>query len=219
MTLGQRPCADPSLSTSRVYLTSVRAMWLVDGTGLHAPLPWMQYAADQLRCALDSYVRGGRRGAGNSVAMEAEEQSGGGGGPDEGYLLVRVHVPELNVQKCLQFPRDQLVWDVKQQCLAALPKWLGRSPPTTATRARYPAGSLPDFRMWESCWTMPLAGGFPLRISVSSALAFQRRSILASHFMSCSGMTGTYGSQLESPSLGDCCLALGSLPTRFFFFT
>jgi SH3/ankyrin repeat-containing protein len=42
--------------------------------------------------------------------------------PEEGYLLVRVHVPDLNVQKCLQFPRDQLVWDVKQQCLAALPK-------------------------------------------------------------------------------------------------
>ncbi|XP_049861071.1 protein shank isoform X5 [Schistocerca gregaria] len=59
-----------------------------------------------------------------------------GGGPaagqqqqaaDEGYLLVRVHVPELNVQKCLQFPRDQLVWDVKQQCLAALPKELKES--------------------------------------------------------------------------------------------
>ncbi|KAJ1530379.1 hypothetical protein ONE63_005288 [Megalurothrips usitatus] len=42
--------------------------------------------------------------------------------PEEGYLLIQVHVPELNVQKCLQFPRDQLVWDVKQQCLAALPK-------------------------------------------------------------------------------------------------
>ncbi|CAH2063721.1 unnamed protein product, partial [Iphiclides podalirius] len=40
----------------------------------------------------------------------------------EGWLLVRVHVPELNVQKSLQFPKDQLVWDVKQQCLAALPK-------------------------------------------------------------------------------------------------
>ncbi|VVC92800.1 unnamed protein product [Leptidea sinapis] len=40
----------------------------------------------------------------------------------EGWLLVRVHVPELNVQKSLQFSRDQLVWDVKQQCLAALPK-------------------------------------------------------------------------------------------------
>ncbi|XP_045488227.1 SH3 and multiple ankyrin repeat domains protein 3 isoform X5 [Pieris rapae] len=40
----------------------------------------------------------------------------------EGWLLVRVHVPELNVQKSLQFTRDQLVWDVKQQCLAALPK-------------------------------------------------------------------------------------------------
>ncbi|CAG4988035.1 unnamed protein product [Parnassius apollo] len=45
----------------------------------------------------------------------------------EGWLLVRVHVPELNVQKSLQFPRDQLVWDVKQQCLAALPKTLVES--------------------------------------------------------------------------------------------
>ncbi|CAH2091676.1 unnamed protein product [Euphydryas editha] len=43
---------------------------------------------------------------------------------EEGWLLVRVHVPELNVQKSLQFSRDQLVWDVKQQCLAALPKGL-----------------------------------------------------------------------------------------------
>ncbi|XP_044728032.1 SH3 and multiple ankyrin repeat domains protein 3 isoform X6 [Chrysoperla carnea] len=47
--------------------------------------------------------------------------------PEEGYLLVRIHVPELNVQKCLQFPKDQLVWDVKQQCLAALPKELKES--------------------------------------------------------------------------------------------
>ncbi|XP_057667503.1 SH3 and multiple ankyrin repeat domains protein 2 isoform X3 [Diorhabda carinulata] len=50
--------------------------------------------------------------------MEEEDERG----PEEGHLLVRIHVPELNVQKCLQFPRDQLVWDVKQQCLAALPK-------------------------------------------------------------------------------------------------
>ena len=54
-------------------------------------------------------------------------------GPEEGYLLVRVHVPELNVQKCLQFPRDQLVWNVKQQCLAALPK-VSRTCPTRNTR-------------------------------------------------------------------------------------
>jgi len=53
-----------------------------------------------------------------------EEDAGGSSVPalEEGYLLVRIHVPELKVQKCLQFPRDQLVWDVKQQCLAALPK-------------------------------------------------------------------------------------------------
>lgn len=40
----------------------------------------------------------------------------------EGWLLVRVHVPELNVFKCLQFPSDRLIWDVKQQVLASLPK-------------------------------------------------------------------------------------------------
>ncbi|PNF35049.1 hypothetical protein B7P43_G09455 [Cryptotermes secundus] len=58
-----------------------------------------------------------------------EEDAGGSSSlpPEEGYLLVRIHVPELNVQKCLQFPRDQLVWDVKQQCLAALPKELKES--------------------------------------------------------------------------------------------
>ncbi|XP_075212417.1 SH3 and multiple ankyrin repeat domains protein 3-like isoform X2 [Lycorma delicatula] len=52
---------------------------------------------------------------------DLEEQS------QEGYLLVRIHVPELNNHKCLQFPKDQLVWDVKQQCLASLPKELKES--------------------------------------------------------------------------------------------
>ncbi|XP_011347303.1 protein shank isoform X10 [Ooceraea biroi] len=46
---------------------------------------------------------------------------------DEGVLLARIHVPELYVSKCLQFPKDQLVWDVKQQCLASLPKELKES--------------------------------------------------------------------------------------------
>ncbi|KAJ8883600.1 hypothetical protein PR048_015444 [Dryococelus australis] len=34
------------------------------------------------------------------------------------------------------------------------------SPPTQANRARLPAGSLQDFRMWESCRTMPLVGWY-----------------------------------------------------------
>uniref|UniRef100_A0A023EY43 Putative pdz domain-containing protein n=1 Tax=Triatoma infestans TaxID=30076 RepID=A0A023EY43_TRIIF len=54
-------------------------------------------------------------------------ETGGGESPEPGYLLLRVHVPELNVHKCLQFPSHQLVWDVKQQCLAALPKELKES--------------------------------------------------------------------------------------------
>ncbi|KAJ6646032.1 SH3 and multiple ankyrin repeat domains protein 3 [Pseudolycoriella hygida] len=47
--------------------------------------------------------------------------------PRDGWLLVRIHVPELNVYKCLQFPSDRLVWDVKQQVLASLPKELKES--------------------------------------------------------------------------------------------
>lgn len=65
---------------------------------------------------------------GDESSFDSERRGAGGGGgnigsgDDEGYLLVKIHVPELNVQKCLQFSRDQLVWDVKQQCLASLPK-------------------------------------------------------------------------------------------------
>ncbi|XP_058834901.1 SH3 and multiple ankyrin repeat domains protein 2 isoform X2 [Topomyia yanbarensis] len=47
--------------------------------------------------------------------------------PRDGWLLVRIFVPELNVYKCLQFPSDKVVWDVKQQCLASLPKELKES--------------------------------------------------------------------------------------------
>ncbi|XP_018896810.2 SH3 and multiple ankyrin repeat domains protein 3 isoform X1 [Bemisia tabaci] len=57
---------------------------------------------------------------------------GGGGGSrssplEDGYLLFRIHVPELNIQKCLQFPKDQFIWNMKQQVLASLPKELKES--------------------------------------------------------------------------------------------
>ncbi|KAJ8878560.1 hypothetical protein PR048_019138 [Dryococelus australis] len=58
-----------------------------------------------------------------------------------------------------------------------------RSFPTKASRFRYPAGPLPDFRMWESCWTMPLADGFSQGTPDSPTLTFERRLILESHFM------------------------------------
>ncbi|KAJ8872729.1 hypothetical protein PR048_026343 [Dryococelus australis] len=52
------------------------------------------------------------------------------------------------------------------------------SPPTKANRVRFPAGSLPNFCMFESCWTMPLVGGFPQGSPVSPALSFQCCSTL-----------------------------------------
>ncbi|KAJ8866353.1 hypothetical protein PR048_032196 [Dryococelus australis] len=56
---------------------------------------------------------------------------------------------------------------------------LARSPPTKANRGQSPAGS-PDFRKWESYWTMPLVDGSSRGSPASSAHSFQRRSILTS---------------------------------------
>ncbi|KAJ8881536.1 hypothetical protein PR048_018018 [Dryococelus australis] len=67
---------------------------------------------------------------------------------------------------------------VKHTPVAA--KLLDYSPPTKANRVRFPAGSLPDLRMWESCRTMPLVCGFSLGSHVFPALAFRRCFILAS---------------------------------------
>ncbi|KAJ8866840.1 hypothetical protein PR048_032701 [Dryococelus australis] len=116
---------------------------------------------------------------------------------------------------CEQFGKtntenSEIIWTVGQ-------RWLAHAPPTKVIRVRSPAGSLLDFRMWELCWTMPLAGEFSRGTTVSPALAFQHRSILGSHFMSCSGMTGTYGSLLERPSLRGCRLTLGAPPIRIYF--
>ncbi|KAJ8890562.1 hypothetical protein PR048_010071 [Dryococelus australis] len=96
---------------------------------------------------------------------------------------------------------------------AAVAQRLAHSPPTKAIRVQSPTGSLPDPRMWESYWMMPLTGGFSRGTPVSPAPALQRLSILGLHFMSYSGTTGTYGSQLESLSLGGCCLALDAKNT------
>jgi len=37
-------------------------------------------------------------------------------------VSIRIYVPELNIQKVLHFRQEELVWNVKQQCLATLPK-------------------------------------------------------------------------------------------------
>ncbi|KAJ8883894.1 hypothetical protein PR048_015749, partial [Dryococelus australis] len=43
----------------------------------------------------------------------------------------------------------------------AVAERLACSPLTKANRVQYPAGSLPDFRMWKSCRTMPGISSFP----------------------------------------------------------
>ncbi|KAJ8889453.1 hypothetical protein PR048_008952 [Dryococelus australis] len=47
---------------------------------------------------------------------------------------------------------------------------LACSPLTKVIRVQFPAESLPDFRKWESGWTIPLVGGFSQRYSVCQPL-------------------------------------------------
>lgn len=37
------------------------------------------------------------------------------------FLFLRVSVPDLNIQKCFQFSRNQNIGDIKEQCIASLP--------------------------------------------------------------------------------------------------
>ena len=61
---------------------------------------------------------------GSAAEPVASAASGttGDGAEGQDCRLIRVRVPELNMEKCLQFQREELIWEVKQQILAALPK-------------------------------------------------------------------------------------------------
>ncbi|KAJ8874150.1 hypothetical protein PR048_024992 [Dryococelus australis] len=63
---------------------------------------------------------------------------------------------------------------------ATVAERLACSPPTKANWAQSPVGSLPDFRLWESCQTMPLVSGFSRGSPVYPALSFRRCSMFVS---------------------------------------
>ncbi|KAJ8866458.1 hypothetical protein PR048_032301 [Dryococelus australis] len=66
---------------------------------------------------------------------------------------------------------------------AAVVQWSEYPPPAVANRVRFPAGLLPDFLILESCWTMPLAGGFHskrtsfLKVAPSDTCVTERRNV------------------------------------------
>ncbi|KAJ8880656.1 hypothetical protein PR048_017126 [Dryococelus australis] len=105
-------------------------------------------------------------------------------------------VPLQLFHPCHQFPRPQtqqsnpkplavLSWrPTNHATVSLLSVIVGErsdcSPRTKANRVQSPAGSHPDFRMWESCRAMPLVGGFSWGTPVSPGLSFRRCSILTS---------------------------------------
>ncbi|KAJ8882363.1 hypothetical protein PR048_014167 [Dryococelus australis] len=114
------------------------------------------------------------------------------------YHIISVCAPAMAVGARIRFPTAHLQLSTLTHFLSMPAIFYFRPLLWLKDNVRYLADSLPDFRKWESCWTMPLAGGFSRGIPVSPALAIQRRSILGSHLMSCPGMTVTYGSQLNA---------------------
>ncbi|KAJ8891513.1 hypothetical protein PR048_004041 [Dryococelus australis] len=65
---------------------------------------------------------------------------------------------------------------------ATVAERLACSSATKANRVQYPAGPLPEFHRWESCWTMPLVGGSSRRspIPPPPGNEFQRCSLTTS---------------------------------------
>ena len=69
---------------------------------------------DESLCSSGGGSASGPAGVRSSLSQENAS-------PDQ-LVLIRIYVPELNVEKCLQFHKEELIWEVKQQALSALPK-------------------------------------------------------------------------------------------------
>ena len=54
--------------------------------------------------------------------METEAGSMAGAEVEPDPVLIQVRVPDIGLEKCLHFPQEERVYDVKQQILAAMPK-------------------------------------------------------------------------------------------------
>ncbi|KAJ8875127.1 hypothetical protein PR048_023020 [Dryococelus australis] len=81
----------------------------------------------------------------------------------------------------LSFKNSTLVLQNHTKVLeATVAERLACSPPIMAIRAQSPAGSIPDFRMWESYRKMPLVSGFSRGSPVSPTLTFRHCTILTS---------------------------------------
>ncbi|KAJ8894186.1 hypothetical protein PR048_006796 [Dryococelus australis] len=114
------------------------------------------------------------------VIRLAFSRDGGGGGEGRGVVVVVIRPRHATCRRrlgtgALPPVRRPAATSHRAErkhtlaCLARGPRWCSRQTSrlsNQANRIRFPAVSLLDFRMWESCRTMSLVGGFSRRSAV-----------------------------------------------------
>ncbi|KAJ8885394.1 hypothetical protein PR048_011591 [Dryococelus australis] len=105
------------------------------------------------------------------------DRVGHGAGPP-----LPIHLRGYSAVAPIPFPSQYPYKSAKIKIItwAVVAEQLACSPPTKASWGQSPAWSLPDFRIWESCRSIPLVDGFSRGYTVSSTLSFRRCSILKS---------------------------------------
>ncbi|KAJ8881988.1 hypothetical protein PR048_018476 [Dryococelus australis] len=124
------------------------------------------------------------------------------------------------IQKSLPRPLPQLETFIlcEEKTLgAAVAERLDCSPPTKANRVRSPAGSLPDFRKWKSCRTMPLVGGVFLGDLPFPPPLYSRAASFSPHFTLIGSQDLVVNSRpnLSTHLLGHICALLQEIHSHF----
>ncbi|KAJ8875099.1 hypothetical protein PR048_022990 [Dryococelus australis] len=99
------------------------------------------------------------------------------------HIIIILESKTLRSAYCTDDNESTRTWFCCDRCYVIILRCVLGAAVTThlsPRRAQFPARSNRDFRMWESCRTIPLVGGFSRGSPVSPAPSFRRRSIFTS---------------------------------------
>ncbi|KAJ8871488.1 hypothetical protein PR048_027810 [Dryococelus australis] len=163
-------CDDPETSQGQRSISS-------PSTSLVPKGPWAKSVCDDPETS-----QGQRSISSHSLAPEFSLARSGDGALDARGSVALIAPALICLKRENSSPGRQLLPNGEIQTLGSQDAYLLSR---RAIRVQPPAGSLPGFRMWESCRAMPLAGGFLGVVPFPPALEFQRRAAPSQNFNSC----------------------------------